>query len=85
MERRELLTALGLVGAAGLAPQVAASRRIGMIEVDHVCAVTTLYRAADNKYGDGIGLALAAFADRAEALPLHTVHRNSIAILSYPV
>ena len=69
VERRELLTALGLVGAAGLAPQVVASRRVGMVDVDHVRAITTLYRAADNKYGGGgIGLALAAFADRAETL-----------------
>jgi hypothetical protein len=69
VERRELLTALGLVGVAGLAPQVAASRRVGMTDVDHVRSVTSLYRAADNKYGGaGLGGKLAAFAERCEAL-----------------
>ena len=69
VERREFLHALGLVGAAGLAPQVVASRRVGMADVDQIRAVTALYRAADNKYGGGgIGSALAAFADRAETL-----------------
>ena len=69
VERRELLTALGLVGVAGLTPQVVASRQVGMADVDQIRAVTTLYRAADNKYGGGgIGSALASFADRAETL-----------------
>jgi hypothetical protein len=40
-----------------------------MTEVDHVCAMTALYRAADCKLGgDGLGAELAAFADRCEAL-----------------
>ena len=69
VERRELLHALGLVGMAGLTPQVVASRQVGMADVDQVRAVTALYRAADHKYGGGgLGQEIASFTDRAETL-----------------
>jgi hypothetical protein len=67
VDRRELLTALGVVGFAGLGAD--APRRVGMADVGQVRAMTALYESCLSRHGGGgLQVGLAAFADRSARL-----------------